>query len=180
MLTVSFPAQRSYFIGEDAIIRKYKFWDELKSLLTRKCYPFPIVYNDGLISYVASDGDCRTPYGFAIGDYIIPFVTEEIEMSPAKARFHCKKVIFASIKGELPPLGILRYIRSHLPQINKVIDAFDGNIFKDEPYLSSETCGPHTHVALNFASGMLPMCHISNLKGETTLFRPVINIAHLY
>lgn len=180
MLTVSFPARPSYFLGEDAIIRRYKFWDELKSLITRKCYPYPIVYTDGLISHVASDGDCREPYGFALGDFIIPFVTEECELTPVRANFQCKKVIFANIKGELPSLDMLRYIRSNLRQINKLIDAFDGNVFKDEPYLSKDTCGPSNYAAVNFRTGFLPLCYVDNAKSETALFRPVINIAHLY
>lgn len=180
MLTVNFPALPSYFLGEEAIIRKYKFWDELKNLLTRKCYLYPVVYTDGLISYVASDGNTRTPYGFALGDYIIPFAAPKDEMTPVQARFHCKKVIFANIKGELPSMQILRYLRSNIRYINKMIDAFDGDIFQEAPYLTDEKSGIDTYVAINFARGYLPLCSINHANNETALCRPMINIAHLY
>ncbi len=169
----------SYFLGEDAIIRKYKFWDELKSMITHRCYLYPIVYTDGLISHVVSDGQTRTPYGFALGNYIIPFIAPEEEMTPTKALFQCRNVVFADTKGCLPSVEILRYIRSHLREINKLIEAFDGNVFENVPYLSCDKYAPQTYVAINFGGGQF-LCVINKDTDDMIRFRPVINIAHLY
>ncbi len=179
MLTTTYPAKHSYFVNEDAIIRRYKIWDTLKTLLTRPCYPFEIVYTDGLISYVAADGKSREAYGVLIGPYIIPMHAPAEEMTVGQAMIHCNNIVFAQRKAVLPNIMLLRHMRSNQSTLNKVFDAFDGDMFQEGAYISDTGNGWNSHAAINFARGGLFQCSIDREKNEKAYCRPVIDISDL-
>lgn len=177
MITTSYPAQHSLFVNEKAIIKCYRTWDTIKNFFTRACYAFPVMYTDGLLSHVVSDGEHRTPWGIAIGDYVIAINAPTEEMTLSEARKYNNSVNFAGYKGTNLSVDILRYIRSNTRTFNKLLERLGGVPFLNGFYATDETSGKDT-IGISFARGLRALCYLDH---EDRFFaRPAIDIANLY
>lgn len=181
MVQVDYPAKTSYFLNEDAIIRTYKFWAALKCCFTRPCYNYPVVYTDGLISQVVSDGQERTPWGIALGDYIVALDAPKEEMSIQDARRYCENIVFARRKAVIPHLEIMRYILKDAGKISKMLETLGGTPLQYSDYLTStnESTRIFSPISVDFSRGRCAM-HTHYSKEDKVCFRPAIDISNLY
>ncbi len=181
MVTVDYPAHPSYFLGEDAIIRTYKFWATLKCFFTRRCYYYPVVYTDGLISYVVEDGKERTPWGIALGDYIIALNAPEEEMTIRDAKRYCETVVFARRKAVVPSLEVMRYIVRNAGTISKMLTTHGGTPLHHSNYLTedSENAYKLSLYSVDFRRGRCAIQANYCLENKISI-RPAIEISSLY
>jgi len=179
MLTVDYPALPSYFHGKDAIVRTYSFWTTLKCFFKYQCYAYPVVYTDGLLSQVVSDGENRTPWGIAIGDYVIAIHAPKEEMSPSEARQYNKTIVFAAHAADSMDISVLRYIRMHVKTFNRMLKQLGGDPFEKGLYLSSSYSGSRP-IGIDFASGHNALYYIDEKAEEKILCRPAVDLSDLY
>ncbi|MCM1324642.1 MAG: hypothetical protein NC218_11015 [Acetobacter sp.] len=181
MVQVAFPASPSSMTGENAIIRTYKFWETIKCFFTKRCYNYPVVYTDGLISYVVSDGKNRTPWGIAIGDYILALKAPEEPLTKEEANRYNKNVLFAGYEAENLDIEVLRYIFKNAGIFNRLLKKLGGTPLKNYDYLSSNLVGREKNgmMSLDYTKGR---CHVESHFNNNGRFgiRPAINIANLY
>lgn len=179
MLKVDYPAKPSVFHGKDAIIRTYRFWTMIKCFFTRPCYTYPVVYTDGLISHVVSDGETRTPWGIAIGDYVIAIRAPKEEMSVEAARKHNNTVAFAGYRGSFLNIEVLRYVRRNIRTFNNMLKALNGDILQEGVYMSSSRSG-NAYMGIDFSKGGNALVYLDNNTEKTIVHRPAIDISNLY
>ncbi len=179
MLTVNYPALPSYFHGNDAILRTYGFWTTLKCFFTRPCYAYPVVYTDGLLSQVVSDGKDRTPWGIAIGDYVIAIHAPKEEMSLSEIRQHNKTIVFADHRAGFLDIETLRYVRRNIKIFNKMLKTLGGAPFQYGLYVSNSYSGSRP-IGIDFASGHNALYYIDENEDTNIICRPAIDISDLY
>lgn len=180
MVLVDFPTCPSSSVNANATIRTYKFWTTLKNFFTQRCYRYPVVYTDGLISYVVSDGKNRTPWGIAIGEYIIALDAPTEEMTIQEARDYCKNIVFAGRKATLPSIETMRYLVRESAKFNKMLKTLGGSPLQFSDYLSSTTekDGQFSLMSINFSEGRCTMqTHYST--DNKVCIRPAINLCGL-
>lgn len=127
--------------GKAICLKRYNFFKELKiyvsSLFMDNCYAFPVVYTDGLVSYLYKDSEGRTPYGIEIYDQIILLNDADKKMTVTNAREYCKNIHFAGFVGSCPSIDVLWFISKKFSKINHLIKKLGGTPFKKGLYCSS-------------------------------------------
>lgn len=129
--------------NKDVSLKRYGFFKELKiylsSFFSDNCYPYPVVYTDGLVSYLLKDSKGRNPYGIEIYDEIILLYEPNKMMTVSKAEDYCKTKYFAGLRGGCPSIETLWYICRHFNRINLLICQLGGTPLKKSAYLSDKT-----------------------------------------
>lgn len=112
----------------------------LFSLLHRdksKFYPYPVVYEDGLISRFKSASSGRKVWGFCCKGYIISINPAPEEMSPREAKEYCQNNIFAGQKYRLVPRAVMRNIFNNSLIINELLENLGGTPFEAKWYMAA-------------------------------------------
>lgn len=102
---------------------------------SEKYFPYPIVYEDGLISNLKSDKENRKVWGFIYKKHIISIYAEK--MSPKEAREFCKKNIFAGKNYCIVPRAIMKKILQNTSLINSLIKELGGTLIKSQWYMAA-------------------------------------------
>ena len=105
-------------------------FDESRSIwrrIFRNCYRYPIVYEDGLISYLKTSSAGRKAWGYVVGGYAISFFEAPDFMQPEKAKAYCQSVVVFGRSCCVPPLSVFREVLRRRLAINELIFAFKGN-----------------------------------------------------
>lgn len=181
MVTVSYPAASSNFLDEQAVIHTYSLWSTIKCHFRKKCYSYPIVYTDSLMSYVVEDGKERTPWGIAIGDYILSLKAPEEAMPINKADTYCQNIVFARRKASLPCLEQMRYIIKNAGRISKLLHELGGTPLHHNNYLTSSSMHEKKFSRLSIDFQREFRSIQEHLSPENPVhIRPVISIADFY
>ncbi len=181
MVQVDYPAKASYFLNENAIIRTYKFWATIKCFFTRRCYFYPVVYTDGLLSYVVADGEGRTPWGIALGDYIVAINAPEEEMSICDAHRLCNKIVFAGRKAGAPSMEIMRYIIKNAGSISDMFVTLGGTPLHNSIYITdtNETSKKFSPMSIDFRKNRCSL-QTHYTPDDKIFIRPAVDISSLY
>lgn len=134
-------------VTDDGItLHTYNFWNIIKIRLFHKCFHYPVVYTDGLISPCCQDQKDRTPWGILIGSTIIPLDAPDKQMSYDEALNYCKTITFAGKTAHLIAFEVLRYIKKDLNRIEKQIKLLGGKPFFEGIHWSEKFQENDTHI----------------------------------
>lgn len=108
-------------------------------------YPYPIAYEDGLISRLKSAADGRTAWGIVFKGYIISLRPAEKEMTVSEIENYCKANTFAGrpycvVKGNV----MIKFMRNIIT-INRIIKELGGVPYKSEWHIAKN----NEYVGLN-------------------------------
>jgi hypothetical protein len=121
------------------ILRKISFWERLLSIFVRNCFPYCVVYTDGLMSYRKEDLSKRTPWGILIGNEIVSIHEPNVEMTAREIDDYCSSIFFAGQCVRLPTFSTLKKIRRNIHKINALIKELGGDPFASYWYRSCES-----------------------------------------
>ena len=158
------------------VLHKNSLWKRLKNL-TAQSLPYPIVYEDGLISKrqwyaIKRSGDLSEykPFGILFKGYIIKLESPTTPMPYDIAEKYCQEQTFAGKKGELPSNTFMEQIIKHYSKINYLLDVLNEARISNGYYLTSTPAGlAPSKEPLRYAwyfTYTLPNMPISLLKEE--------------
>ena len=103
------------------------------------CFPYCVVYTDGLMSYRKDDLAQRTPWGILIGNVIVSIHEPNVEMTAREIDDYCSSNLFAGQSIKLPTVNTLKKIRRNIHEINALIKELGGDAFISYWYRSCES-----------------------------------------
>lgn len=110
--------------------------------------PYPIVYEDGLVSSRYRDVIRRTkgkntpaPFGFLFKGYIIKFNTPQQKFTHLDAKKYCQSQTFAGKTGELPSNELMKEIVKYYGKIHYILDVLNASHISNGFYWTSEPAG---------------------------------------
>ena len=178
MKIVDYPAAISTQTDGNAVLKQYGFWTTLKIMLKGKsnCYPFPVAYTDGLMSFCRQDTVGRVPWGLILGKYILKLVDNPQPMEITQTEAYCKNIVFCGQRAILMPIELLRYIKRNVCAINSALSELGGTLFFHELYRSGTSAGDGSldMLAMDFEKGHSNCSYVASK--DAALFRPVIEI----
>ena len=110
------------------------FWHRVSH--KEEYYKFPIVYEDGFVSYrkkVAMEHGA--PWGFVCKGYIISLRPTE-EMLPETSKVYCAEHVFAGRPICIPPRAVMKKVLAHIFIINDMIKELGGKPFANDWYMA--------------------------------------------
>jgi len=113
-------------------------FDESRWLLKRlfrKCYCYPVVYTDGLISRFVDASEGRTAWGILINDWIVSLNPAPEKMPYKKAKEYCRSIVFSGVEAELVPMTVMETIVCTPYLFNEVVTALGGKEITSQWYL---------------------------------------------
>ena len=122
-----------------AILRKISTWKRFLSFFMNNCFPYCVVYTDGLMSYRKDDLAQRTPWGILIGNEIVSISEPDVEMTASEIDDYRSSSFFAGQCIRLPTFKTLRKIRRNVHEINTLIKELGGDPFTSYWYRSCES-----------------------------------------
>jgi hypothetical protein len=122
-----------------AILRKISTWKRFLSFFMNNCFPYCVVYTDGLMSYRKDDLAQRTPWGILIGNEIVSISEPDVEMTASEIDDYRSSSFFAGQGIRLPTFKTLRKIRRNVHEINTLIKELGGDPFTSYWYRSCES-----------------------------------------
>ena len=122
-----------------AILRKISIWKRFLSFFKNNCFPYCVVYTDGLMSYRKEDLSKRTPWGILIGNEIVSISEPNVEMTASDVDKYCSSAFFAGQNIRLPAFRTLKKIRKNIHKINALIKELGGDPFASYWYRSCES-----------------------------------------
>lgn len=129
-------------------LHKHPLWVRLNSIRANKL-PYPVVYEDGLISSRMRDVIRRTggknapaPYGFLFKGYIIKFNPSQQKFSHPEAKKYCQNYTFAGKTGTLPTSELMRHIVQNNGKIRYILDIVAASYISNGFYWTSDSAGP--------------------------------------
>ena len=138
-------ALKEYQDCSSVALKKNSFWDNLKAIFFAHSYPYSVVYTDGYVSQNRKDGMNRTPFGIIVKGVILRLDAPDEKISLLEVSDLIDNQFFAGYRAYLPPLHVLKYIRSHIKEINKLITLLGGDPFVGDWYAS---CNEYTDFSL--------------------------------
>lgn len=124
------------------ILRKISLWKRFLSFFQKDCFPYCVVYTDGLMSYKKEDLVKRTPWGILIGNEIVSINEPDKEMTAFQIDEYCHSLFFAGRNVKLPSFNTLKKIRRNVSKINAQIKELGGDQFVAYWYRSCESYSP--------------------------------------
>ena len=121
------------------ILRKISTWKRFLSFFMNNCFPYCVVYTDGLMSYRKDDLAQRTPWGILIGNEIVSINEIDAEMTASEIDAYCSSSFFAGQALVLPSFRTLKKIKRNVKEINTLIEELCGTPFKSYWYRSCES-----------------------------------------
>lgn len=121
------------------ILRKINFWKRFLSFFQKNCFPYCVVYTDGLMSFKKEDLVKRTPWGILIGNEIVSINEPKEEMTAFQIDEYCSSKFFAGQGIRLPAFKTLKKIRRNIHEINALIKELGGVPFYSYWYRSCES-----------------------------------------
>ena len=102
-----------------------------------KCYKFPVVYSDGLISRLCSSSEGRKPCGILCKGYIVSIWKSPQKMTPQEAKEYCKSTAIIGRTTSIPPRKVMRKLLRNITKVNKCIRELGGDLLEAEWYMAS-------------------------------------------
>lgn len=129
------------------VLHRLPLWKRLKTLGAKK-FPYPIVYEDGLVSRrqwyaIKRSGEHseHKPFGILFMGYIIKLDTPEEPMSSDDAAKFCQSQEFAGKKGELPSNTFMVQVIKHYGKLHYILDVLGSSRISNGYYLTSTPAG---------------------------------------
>ena len=123
----------------------------------RKCYEFPVVYEDGLISRYKEDAGKKKAWGFIVDGYIVAIHPAAEEMTPAKANDYCKTRRFAGRLGCLPSESVLKKIKRNVFVVNEMLAQLGGTAFQSKWYMAENDRWYNADFTLSWSTSAVNM-----------------------
>lgn len=134
--------------NKSALLWKHSRFSEFMYSLRYKRYKYPIVYLNGLVSNRCLDfeyskcSNSAIPIGLVIKGYLV--LAKEPEcMSAYEVNDFCSKACIFGLNAQLPPLKLLKYMKSHANKINKQLIEIGGYELRGDWYRSCNSVGPN-------------------------------------
>ena len=89
-------------------------------------YRYPVVYEDGLVSYLKSASQGRKAWGFVYKGYAVSIVPAPYEMFPEEAKEFCQKNSFAGRNYCLLPWSVMTKMMRKVLVVNDLIRKLGG------------------------------------------------------
>ena len=128
------------------------FWHRFSH--KQEYYKFPIVYEDGFVSYRKNVTQGHgNPWGFICKGYIISLHPTP-EMLPAATKDYCGEHIFAGRPICIPPRAVMKKVLNHIFEINDMLKALGGEPFANDWYMAQNdkfgdlACRPNKDIIL--------------------------------